>query len=76
MKKWISFNNGTKQIRKNQYIKAEIDNTQPNSKFMLCGDRTETVNDIISQYSKLMKIKYKTKQEWVGMWTTVNCARD
>ena len=39
-------------IRTN-HIKARIDETQQNSKCRLCGDRDETINHIISEYSKL-----------------------
>ena len=39
-------------IRKNR-IKARIDKTQQNSKCSSCGDRDETINHIISEYSKL-----------------------
>ena len=33
---------------------------------MLCGDRDETINNIISKFSKLASKKYKTRHEWVG----------
>ena len=39
-------------IRTN-HIKARIDKTQQNSKCRLCGDKGETINHIISKYSKL-----------------------
>ena len=39
-------------IRTN-HIKARIDETQQNSKCRRCGDRDETINHIISEYSKL-----------------------
>ena len=39
-------------IRTN-HIKARIDKTQQNSKCRLCGDRYETINDIIIECSKL-----------------------
>ena len=48
------------------HIKARIDKTQQNSKYRLCGDRDETINHIISEYSKLSKKNYKTKHGWVG----------
>ena len=53
-------------IRTN-YFKARIDKTQQNSKCMLCGDRDETMNHIISECSKLAQKEYKTRHGWVGM---------
>ena len=41
-----------KTIRPN-YIKSRIDKLQQNSKCRLCGDRDETINHIISEFSKL-----------------------
>ena len=52
-------------IRTN-HIKARIDKTQQNSKCWRCGDRDETINHIISECSKLAKIEYKTRHDWVG----------
>ena len=37
--------------------KAKIDNTQ---QCRLCGDRDETVNNVISEYSKLAQKEYNT----------------
>ena len=48
------------------YIKARIDKTQRNSKCRLCGDRDETINQIISECSKLAQKEYKTRHNWVG----------
>ena len=45
------------------HIKAGIDKTQQNSKCRLCGDRDETINHIISEYSKLAQKEYKTRQD-------------
>ena len=39
-------------IRTNRF-KARIDKTQQNRRCKLCGDRDETVDHIISKYSKL-----------------------
>ena len=39
-------------------MKARIDKTQQNSKCMLCGDRDETINHIISECSKLAQKEY------------------
>ena len=50
-------------IRTN-HIKARIDKTQQNSKCRLCGD--ETINHIISEYSKLAQKEYKARHDWVG----------
>ena len=33
---------------------------------MLCGDRDENINHIISEYSKLAQKEYKTRHDWVG----------
>ena len=52
-------------IRTN-YIKAIIDKMQLNSKSMLCGDRDETINRIISECSKLAQKEYKTRHDWMG----------
>ena len=52
-------------IRTNQ-IKARIDKTQQNSKCRLCSDRDETINHIISEFSKLAQKEYKARHGWVG----------
>ena len=52
-------------IRTN-HIKARIDKTQQNSKCRLCGDRDETINHIISKFSKLAQEEYKARHDWVG----------
>ena len=49
-------------IRTN-HIKAIIDKTQQNSKCRLCGDRDETINHIISEYSKLAQREYETRHD-------------
>ena len=33
---------------------------------MLCCDRDETLNHIISKCSKLVEKEYKTRYDWVG----------
>ena len=33
---------------------------------MLCDDRDETINHIISECSKLAQKEYKTRHDWVG----------
>ena len=40
------------------HIKARIDKMQQNSKCRLCGDRDETINNIISECSKLAQKEY------------------
>ena len=45
------------------HIKARIDKTQQNSKCMLCGDRDETIDHIISECSKLAQKEYKTRHD-------------
>ena len=52
-------------IRTN-HIKARIDKTQQNSKCRLCGDRYETINHIVSEFSKLAQGKYRAKHDLVG----------
>ena len=36
-------------------IKTKIDNMQKNSKCRLCGNRDETVNHTLSEYSRLVR---------------------
>ena len=52
-------------IRTN-HIKARIYKTQQNSKCRLCDDRDETINHIISEYSKLAPKEYKARHDWVS----------
>ena len=52
-------------IRTN-HIKTRIDKTQQNSKCRLCGDRDETINHIISEFSKLAQKEYKARHDTVG----------
>ena len=47
-------------------IKARIDKTQQNSKYMLSSNRDEAINHIISEGSKLAQSEYKTRNDWVG----------
>ena len=49
-------------IRTN-HIKARIDKMIKNCKCWLCGDRDETSNHIISEYSKLAQKEYKTRND-------------
>ena len=37
-----------------------------NSECRLCGDRDETINHIISEFSKLAQREYKARHDWVG----------
>ena len=52
-------------IRTN-YIEVVIDNSQLNCKCRLCRDRDETVNQIISECSKLAQKEYKIRYDWMG----------
>ena len=52
-------------IRTN-YIRTINDNTQQNHKCILCGDRDETVNPIISECNKLAQKEHKTRHDLVG----------
>ena len=47
-------------IRTN-YIKVKINNAQQNSKCRLCDDKDETINPIVSEWSKLAQKEYKTR---------------
>ena len=51
---------------KSKQIKAEIDNEYQNSKYMLNGERDETINYRISECSKLTQKEYKTRHNCVG----------
>ena len=48
------------------YVKTKSDKTQQNSKCRLCGDRDETINHMVSEYSKLAQKEYKSRHDWVG----------
>ena len=48
------------------HIKAKIDKTQQNRKYSLWGDRDETINQMISECSKLAQKEDKTTHDWVG----------
>ena len=37
----------------------------PKTICLLCGNRDETINHIISEYSKLAQMEYKTRYHWV-----------
>ena len=47
------------------YIKTRIDKTQQNCKCWLCGDKIETINNIISECSKLAQKEYKMRYDRV-----------
>ena len=51
---------------KTNYIKAKIDNLQPNNNCWLCGNKDETVYHMISNCSKLTEKENKTRHDWVG----------
>ena len=46
-------------------VKEKIDKMQQNSNCWLCGDKDETINHIISKYSKIAQKEYKSRLEWV-----------
>ena len=48
------------------HIKAKIDKPQQNSRYRLCGDRDETINQIQSERSKLARKDFKTRHDWVS----------
>ena len=48
------------------YIKPRIDKTQKNSRYRLCGDRDETIKQIIGEYSKLAYKEDRTHLNLVG----------
>ena len=52
-------------IRTN-HIKTRVDKTRQNRKYRLWGDRDETINHIISEWSKLAQKEYNTRNDWVG----------
>ena len=58
----IAAQNNTTRLN---YIKTKIDNTK-NSKCCLFGERDETVNYIIREWSKLTRKEYKSKHDCVG----------
>ena len=43
-----------------------MDKIQQNSKRRLCGNKDETINHIITEWSKLAQKEYKTRYNWVG----------
>ena len=47
------------------HISERINKTQQDSKCRLCGDSDETINNIISECSKLAQKEYKTIFDWV-----------
>ena len=51
---------------KTNNTKARIDKTQQNNRFTLCGDGDETINHIISEWSKFSPKEYKTRHDWLG----------
>ena len=52
-------------IRTHQ-IEERLDKTQQNSRCRLCGDRDKTINNMISECSKLAQKEYKTRHDRVG----------
>ena len=50
-------------IRTNN-IKEKIDKTQENSKYRMWGKAEESVNHVLSEYSKLAQKEYKRRHDW------------
>ena len=48
-KNWFSTCSSTKQLYRNNYVQAEIDYTQQNSKRRLRWKKDETINHIVSE---------------------------
>ena len=48
------------------HIKVNIDKMQQNSKCRLYDDQHETINHIISEFSKLALKEYQTRHDWIG----------
>ena len=63
-------------IRTN-HIEERIDKTQKNSRCRLCGNRDETINHIISEFSKLAQKEHKSidTTRWARR-SIGNCARN
>ena len=53
------------KVKRTNYVKGKINNTQKNSMCRLCGYKYRTVNHIISECSKVAQKEYKTKHNWV-----------
>ena len=47
------------------YIRANINNTQQNSRCRLCGDKNETINHIVSRCNEFAQKEYKSRHNWV-----------
>ena len=47
-------------------MEGKNDNMQQNSKRILCDGKYETINQIMSECSKLAHKEYKTRHNWVG----------
>ena len=67
---WISSIVAQNNIIRTNYFKSKIDKTQQINKFRLCRDRDETINHIISEYSKLAQKDYNTRHDWV--WKVIH----
>ena len=63
---WFRVNNNNNSAIRTNHIKARIYKTQQNSECRLCGDRDETINQIISECSKLAQKEYKARHDWVS----------
>ena len=48
------------------YVKAKLHTMQQNSRCILCDDRHETINPIISEFSELAQKEYQTRHDCVA----------
>ena len=51
------------QAIKTNNIKAKIDTTQENSKCRMCGKTEESLNLVLSEWSKLAQKEYKRRHD-------------
>ena len=65
---WVSEREREIFVGMNIYIYTYIYIAIKESIYRLCGDRDETSNHIISEYSKLTKREYKTRHDKVIHW--------
>ena len=52
-----------KQAIRTNNIKAKFDKTKENSKYKMCGKAEESVNHVLSKYSKLAQKEYKRQHD-------------
>ena len=54
------------QANRTNLIKVKIDKTQEQTNCRMCGEKDETVNYLIGEYSKVAQRGYKRRHDWVG----------